>query len=177
MNKKQNHRPHRFIIRDRFFFKFPAFISWEWRCCFTSIQAKGSRWIQYVIFSPIIPCDSINGYQNKRETLLFYSPAVYYIASDAVCGNERTRVSALSNILLGARGIGKNKMKSTGRRRRPGRRRMLRTASLSDRPKFTVRKKSVIIGLRDAELACATVYMCLYIVPPHPSSSAGRFLF
>lgn len=50
MNKKPNHRPHRFIIRDRFFFKFPAFISWEWRCCFTSIQAKGSRWIQYVIF-------------------------------------------------------------------------------------------------------------------------------
>jgi hypothetical protein len=52
MNKKPNHRPHRFIIRDRFFFKFPAFISWEWRCCFTSIQAKGSRWIQYVIFFP-----------------------------------------------------------------------------------------------------------------------------
>ncbi len=33
-----------------------------------------------------------------------------------MCGNERTRVSALSNILLGARGIKKNKMKSTGRR-------------------------------------------------------------
>jgi hypothetical protein len=33
-----------------------------------------------------------------------------------VCGNERTRVSTLIYILLGARGIEKNKMKSTGRR-------------------------------------------------------------
>jgi hypothetical protein len=43
---------------------------------------------------------------------------------------------------------------------------MLRTASLSDRPKFTVRKKSVIIGLRDAAGLCNCVHVPLYTSPP-----------
>jgi hypothetical protein len=62
------------------------------------------------------------------------------------------------------------------RRRRPGRRRMLRTASLSDRPKFTVRKKSVIIGLRDAAGLCNCVHVPLYSTSP-PIIIGGPFSF